>query len=159
MTTQNVASVREDGRMRATALDGRGVGADAAGGKTQEHYLIGDLARDFGVTLRALRFYEDKGLLRPARRGAVRLYSERDRQRLAIILKGKQFGFTLSEIAGMIARNENDLAGASEGLTLRLSVEQITEQINHLQAQKRDIEAAIAELEASRAQALARRLG
>lgn len=115
------------------------------------YYLIGDLARDFGVTLRALRFYEDKGLLRPGRRGAVRLYSDRDRERLAIILKGKQLGFTLGEIAGMIDRNEADFGAASNGLTLRLSVDQISEQIRHLETQKRDIEAAIAELEASRA--------
>jgi DNA-binding transcriptional MerR regulator len=114
------------------------------------YYLIGDLARDFGVTLRALRFYEDKGLLRPGRRGAVRLYSDRDRERLAIILKGKQLGFTLGEIAGMIDRNEADFGAAPIGLTLRLSVDQICEQIRHLEAQKRDIEAAITELEASR---------
>jgi len=124
-------------------------GADAA--NTAGYYLIGDLARDFGVTLRALRFYEDKGLLRPGRRGAVRLYSDRDRERLAIILKGKQLGFTLGEIAGMIERNEGDFNSASNGLTLRLSVDQISEQIRHLEAQKRDIEAAITELEASRA--------
>lgn len=116
------------------------------------YYLIGDISRDFGVTLRALRFYEDKGLLRPGRRGAVRLYTDRDRERLAIILKGKQLGFTLGEIAGMIARNEDDFDAAAEGLTLRLSVDQISEQIRHLEAQKRDIEAAIAELEESRAQ-------
>lgn len=116
------------------------------------YYLIGDLARDFGVTLRALRFYEDKGLLQPGRRGAVRLYDAKDRERLAIILKGKQLGFTLGEISGMIDRNDGNFDASAEGLTLRLSVDQISDQIRHLEAQKRDIESAITELEQSRAE-------
>lgn len=155
MTVQNIAKVRDN---TTPAIAGLDLNAGQGHDQQPEHYLIGDLARDFGVTLRALRFYEDKGLLKPARRGAVRLYTARDRERLAIILKGKQLGFTLGEIAGMIERNDGDFASSSEGLTLRLSVDQISEQIRHLEAQKRDIEAAIAELEESRDQA-ARRAG
>lgn len=150
MTTQNLAKGQGRSPVRVTKLHPEV--RNAADDTDVEHFLIGDLAKDYGVTLRALRFYEDKGLLRPGRRGAVRLYSSRDRERLAIILKGKQLGFTLGEIAGMIERNEGDFAASAEGLTLRLSVEQISEQIRHLEAQKRDIEGAIAELEESRDQ-------
>lgn len=150
MTIQNVANAR-DSRSDNIRHD-QPEQSIARDDDEPEHYLIGDLAKDYGVTLRALRFYEDKGLLRPGRRGAVRLYSARDRERLAIILKGKQLGFTLGEIAGMIERNDGDFAASADGLTLRLSVDQISEQIVHLEAQKRDIESAIAELVESRAQ-------
>ena len=66
-------------------------------------YTIGDLAREFGVTLRTLRFYEDRGLLSPRREGTARIYDARDRSRLSVILKGKQLGFTLTEIRAMVA--------------------------------------------------------
>ena len=60
-------------------------------------YLISDLSREFDVTLRALRFYEDRGLLSPRRIGTMRIYSAQDRARLSVILKGKQLGFTLAD--------------------------------------------------------------
>src|SRR6476619_1475956 len=69
----------------------------------EEIYTIGDLSREFGVTLRALRFYEDKGLLSPAREGMTRLYSAQDREHLKLILKGKRLGFTLVEIDEALA--------------------------------------------------------
>src|SRR5437868_14041112 len=72
---------------------------------------IGELSREFGVTLRALRFYENKGLISPQRDGLSRLYSQGDRTRLALILKGKKLGFTLGEIRQMIAVEEGE-AGA-----------------------------------------------
>src|SRR5271154_4929024 len=59
---------------------------------------IGELAREFKMTLRTLRFYKDRGLLHPHRNGMARLYSDRDRQHLQMILKGRQLGFTLTEI-------------------------------------------------------------
>ncbi|WP_306120017.1 MULTISPECIES: MerR family DNA-binding transcriptional regulator [unclassified Roseitalea] len=61
-------------------------------------YRIGELAAEFGVTLRTLRFYEDKGLLEPRRVGNTRLYTRRDRARLKLILLGKRVGFSLHEI-------------------------------------------------------------
>ncbi|MCI0735916.1 MAG: MerR family transcriptional regulator [Beijerinckiaceae bacterium] len=61
-------------------------------------YSIREMARDFQVTIRALRFYESRGLLRPRREGSVRRYDDRDRLHLKMILKGKQLGFTLAEI-------------------------------------------------------------
>ena len=63
---------------------------------------IGEMAKRFGVTLRALRFYEDKGLLSPRREGATRLYSRRDRARLKLILRGKRFGFSLEQIRQLL---------------------------------------------------------
>ena len=71
-------------------------------------FTIGELSREFGVTLRALRFYENKGLISPHRDGLSRLYSQGDRTRLALILKGKKLGFTLGEIRQMIAAEEGD---------------------------------------------------
>lgn len=106
-----------------------------------EVHTIGDLARDFGVTLRALRFYEDKGLLSPRREGLSRLYSAKDRDRLALILKGKRLGFTLGEIRGLIAAHEGTLG---EGLAL--TRERCLSQLGQLERQRAEIEAAIAEL-------------
>lgn len=65
-------------------------------------FKIGDLAREFGVTLRTLRFYEDRGLLNPERRGTTRLYSRRDRARLRLILLAKTLGFSLTEAKQLI---------------------------------------------------------
>ena len=110
-------------------------------------YTIGDLAREFGVTLRALRFYEDRGLLSPRRDGTARIYDARDRDRLSVILKGKQLGFTLTEIRAMLAE-ERSSDGPSPNL--RLSLDQIEDQIRHLKQQKAEIEEALAELHARR---------
>lgn len=108
---------------------------------------IGDMAREFDVSARALRFYEDRGLLAPLRQGAARLYTRQDRERLQMILKGKRLGFTLSEIAEMLARGQ--LLGGEEGaheIRLALPAGQILAQIEHLERQRRDIDDAIAQL-------------
>lgn len=110
-------------------------------------YTIGDLAREFGVTLRTLRFYEDRGLLSPRREGTARIYDARDRARLSVILKGKQLGFTLTEIRAMVAEDRGSEAPAAN---LRLSLAQIDDQIAHLEQQKIEIEEALAELKAHR---------
>ncbi|WP_428032753.1 MerR family transcriptional regulator [Ancylobacter sp.] len=106
-------------------------------------FTIGDLAREFGVTLRALRFYEDKGLLAPRREGLTRLYSAAERSRLAIILKGKKLGFTLAEIKAMVALREGSAMPAGG---LALTREKCAEQLGLLEQQKVEIEEAIAEL-------------
>jgi DNA-binding transcriptional MerR regulator len=111
-------------------------------------YTIGDLAREFGVTLRTLRFYEDRGLLSPRREGTARIYDARDRARLSVILKGKQLGFTLTEIRAMLAEERGTETPAAN---LNLSLTQIDDQIAHLEQQKADIEEALAELKAHRA--------
>lgn len=106
-------------------------------------FTIGDLAREFDVTLRALRFYEDKGLLAPRREGLTRLYSAAERDRLAIILKGKKLGFTLAEIKAMVALREGT---AGSGAALALTREKCVEQLALLEQQKIDVEEAIDEL-------------
>ena len=126
--------------------DGRRSGDDSA--KT---FSIGDLAREFEVSLRTLQFYEDRGLLSPRRVGSSRLYDARDRERLALILKGKRLGFTLTEIRALLEREER---GEGAGAKLQLSPKQIDDQIEHLERQKAEIEAAIAELKAQRQRTL-----
>src|SRR3954470_23745553 len=105
-------------------------------------FTIGELSREFGVTLRALRFYENKGLISPQREGLSRLYSAGDRTRLALILKGKKLGFTLGEIRQMIAAHEGD----GDNKTLSLSREKCLEQIELLKRQKAEIEEGLNEL-------------
>ena len=78
--------------------------------RDQQSYSITDLSEEFGVTARALRFYEDEGLIAPERQGLSRVYSRRDRARLAWILRGKRVGFSLNDIREMI-----DLYDADEG--------------------------------------------
>lgn len=144
---------RQSSAMAAASIDsGHAESAmndsDASGG-----FTISDLARDFGVTLRTLRFYESRGLIAPARSGMTRIYSSRDRARLALILKGKQLGFTLVEIRAMLANEEKkggEASGASVG-GLQLSREQVIEQLDLLRAQRAEIDDAISELEASAA--------
>lgn len=105
-------------------------------------YLIGDLAKEFGVTLRTLRFYQDRGLIAPRREGTTRIYSEADRARIERILGAKKLGFTLTEIRAMLAKD------AGGGAELPLTEEQIETQIVHLEQQREEIDAALAELRA-----------
>lgn len=107
------------------------------------NYTIGDLSREFGVTLRTLRFYEDKQLLNPKRQGLNRLYSRRDRARLKLVLMGKKVGFSLVEIKDML-----DLYDLKDGQVTQLQValEKFNKQIGLLRQQKQDIEQAIEEL-------------
>ena len=104
---------------------------------------IGEMAREYGVTLRALRFYEDRGLLRPIRNGVTRYYSAEARARLELILKGKQLGFTLTEIRDLIANHTEEPVRSFE---LSLDETQILAQLSMLQRQRDDIERAIEEL-------------
>jgi DNA-binding transcriptional MerR regulator len=103
-------------------------------------HTISDLAREFGVTLRTLRFYEDKGLLAPRREGQTRRYDDRDRDRLALILKGKKLGFTLAEIRALVEQADMSRPG------LALSAAALEEQIAMLERQRREIDEALAEL-------------
>lgn len=114
-------------------------------------YSISDLATEFNVTLRTLRFYEARGLVKPRRSGLTRIYSARDRSRIALILKGKQLGFTLVEIRAMLANEESREVGGTSGL--KLSMTQIEEQITLLTGQRADIEIALRELELAKANA------
>ena len=104
---------------------------------------IAELCAEFGVTPRALRFYEDERLIAPERRGTQRVYSHRDRARLAWILRGKRVGFSLGEIREMI-----DLYDLGDGRRTQreVAIARCSERIRLLEEQKRDIDAAIAEL-------------
>jgi DNA-binding transcriptional MerR regulator len=106
----------------------------------EKFYKIGDLANKLGTTQRALRFYEKKGLIASKRQGLHRLYTARDRERLEIILKAKQLGFTLAEIRDMISDPSNEPQFAPP-----LPI--VDEQISMLNRRLAELEAAIAELE------------
>ena len=122
--------------------------ARRSGEKRRKIYLIADLAREFGVSLRTLRFYEDRGLLSPERVKTKRHYSERDRERLILILKGKRLGFTLTEVRALLEREAKGQGAAVNAL--RLSPKQVDNQIAYLEAQKEEIEQALLELHAQR---------
>jgi DNA-binding transcriptional MerR regulator len=110
----------------------------------QEEFSIRDLTREFGITARTLRFYEEKGLIAPRRAGQDRIYSRRDRARLKYVLMGKSVGFSLEEIRAML-----DLYDLGDGQVTQLKVAlgRFREQIERLTRQRRDIDRAIAELE------------
>ena len=107
-------------------------------------YAIGELCAAFGVTARALRFYEDEQLIAPERRGTSRFYSDRDRARLSWILRGKRVGFSLSEIREMLDLYD---VGDHRQTQRRVTIERCRKRIDALQRQKNDIDATITELE------------
>jgi len=104
---------------------------------------IGELARKYGVTLRTLRFYEDKGLLNPHRDGTTRLYTRRDIARLKLILLGRKVGFSLREVKQML-----DLYDPSGSNTkqLKLALDKSEKQLGRLEKQQAAIGEAIVEL-------------
>ncbi len=108
-------------------------------------WTITELAREHGVTLRTIRFYEDRGLLTPARRGQQRIFHNRDRIRLALILRGRRLGFSLDEIARIV-----DMYDAEPGEVgqLRYLLEQIAARRADLEARRRDIDETLTELAA-----------
>jgi DNA-binding transcriptional MerR regulator len=109
----------------------------------REQFTISDLTAEFGLTARALRFYEDEGLIAPARQGLSRVYTKRDRARLAWIMRAKNVGFSLTEIKEMI-----DLYDLGDGRVeqRRVTVARCKEQVERMKHQRADIDAAIKEL-------------
>ena len=114
-------------------------------------YSIGDLSAEFGLSPRAIRFYEDQGLLAPARAGANRVYSKRDRARLMLILRGKRLGFSLSDIRQFLDLYDVDRTKRQQmAVTLELTrarireLEQQLDDITVTLAELRDMEAEIA---------------
>jgi DNA-binding transcriptional MerR regulator len=107
-----------------------------------EYIRIGEMAKEHGVTLRTLRFYEDKGLIHPKRDGTTRLYSRRDRVRLKLILLGRKFGFSLRDVKQVI--DLYDPKGNTK--QLRVALDKFEKQLARLHAQRRSIDEAIKEL-------------
>ncbi|GAA4715073.1 MerR family DNA-binding transcriptional regulator [Sphingomonas lutea] len=112
--------------------------------ESHDQLTIGQLGAEFGVTARALRFYEDEDLLAPQRRGTQRLYSQRDRARLAWILRGRRVGLSLADIKELL--DLYDLGDNRRTQRLK-TIERCSEQVEKLKAQRVDIDATIDELE------------
>lgn len=109
-------------------------------------FTIRQLCVEFGVTARALRFYEDRGLLEPGRQGQHRLYSVRDRARLQLILRGKRAGFSLAEIGEFLDLYDKDDQHVQQ---MAAAVALFRRRIAALEAQKADIELSIEDLRAA----------
>ena len=111
-------------------------------------YTIAELAREFDITARAIRFYEDHGILSPAREGAGgrnRVYTPRDRTRLKLTLRGKRLGLTLSEIKGLVDMYESPKDTAAQ---MHRFLDVLAHQRQTLEQQREDIEVALAEITA-----------
>ncbi|PWR21447.1 MerR family transcriptional regulator [Zavarzinia aquatilis] len=115
-------------------------GAEPAGSKT---YSITQLSEEFSITPRAIRFYEDRGLLHPRRDGQTRIYSQRDWVRLLLILRGKRVGFSLAELREIL-----DLYDLGDGQTeqIRRTLETARAKMVSLERQRQDIDQTISEL-------------
>lgn len=107
-------------------------------------WSITELAAEYDVTLRTIRFYEDRGLLTPERRGTARIYRARDKVRLGLVLRGKRLGFSLDEIATIV--DMYDAEPGEEGQLVYL-LEQIGHRRAELEQRRRDIDETLAELD------------
>ena len=107
-------------------------------------WTIGELASEFDTTLRTIRFYEDRGLLTPERQGTTRIFHDRDRVRLQLILRGKRLGFTLDEIAHVI--NMYDETPGRRG-QLEFLIADIDKRRHALLAKRRDLDESLSELD------------
>jgi DNA-binding transcriptional MerR regulator len=119
------------------------VNDDAVSDAQEEYTRIGDMAKSFGVTLRALRFYEDKGLISPKRDGSTRLYTRRDKARLKLILLGRKVGFSLRDVKQMMDLYDPNGTNIKQ---LRLTLEKSERQLTRLQKQRAAIDEALSEL-------------
>ncbi|GLQ16321.1 MerR family transcriptional regulator [Maritalea porphyrae] len=112
--------------------------------KKQELFSIAELADEFDISTRTIRFYESKGLITPDRVGTTRVFRRRDRTRLLLILRGKRLGFSLNEISDYLELYDADQTQATQTQHL---LERVNTRLAMLRAQKTDLETAIAELE------------
>jgi DNA-binding transcriptional MerR regulator len=129
-----------------------GSGASSPSGADTPLYSIGDLAGEFGISARAIRFYESRGLLSPARVGANRIYTKRDRARLILILRGKRLGFSLEAISEYL-----DLYAVDQGqiAQTRRLLKRVEDSVVELEGKQRDIGDALRELRDIRQQCIA----
>lgn len=110
----------------------------------REYYTITELTREFGISTRTLRFYEDEGLLQPERRGRTRLFRSADRHLLRQILRGKRLGFSIAEIRDIIHMYSEPPSDIEQ---LKLLVRHVNEKRDELTQKRRDIEETLSELE------------
>lgn len=110
----------------------------------EERFTISQLSREFGITTRAIRFYEDQGLISPAREGTTRIYSTRDRVRLKLVIRGKRLGLTLKEIANILDMYDSEPGEAGQ---LHYMLDRLQEQRDVLEKQRDDIDLTLAELD------------
>jgi len=115
----------------------------------QETYSISELGREFGITTRAIRFYEDKQLLSPSRNGSHRVYSRADRTRLKLLLRGKRLGWPLEEIKSVLNMYDASDRNGNKGeiQQLEYTCQKIEQRRAQLQQQQKDIDAALTDLE------------
>ena len=106
-------------------------------------WTITELADEYGITLRTIRFYEEQGLLSPERHGTRRVFREGDRVRLGLVLRGKRLGFGLDEIKKIIGMYDADLGEAGQ---LRYLLDQITHRRDELRQRRADIDQTLIEL-------------
>ncbi|MDG5494143.1 MerR family DNA-binding transcriptional regulator [Niveispirillum sp. BGYR6] len=111
--------------------------------QTERTYSIGQLAEEFGLTLRSLRFYEDEGLISPARVGQTRVYTHRDRARLKLICRGKRLGFSIGEIKDFLDLYDTDEAQVEQ---MTFLLKGARNRIVHLEQQLRDVQQTLKEL-------------
>src|ERR1700712_1805756 len=116
----------------------------AQAGPAERTWSVGELADELGITTRTLRFYEAEGLIAPARAGSARLYDHRDRARIPLILRGKRFGMSLSEIREIV--DMYDGAASSERRQLETLLSRLDEITADLTARQRDLKRTMAEV-------------
>ena len=109
--------------------------------ENRDLFAIADLAKEFGISTRAIRFYEAKGLLSPERVGATRIFRRRDRARLILILRGKRLGFSLRDISDYLS-----LYDANRTQQVHLLTAKVDERLASLEAQLQDLQTTISEL-------------
>lgn len=119
------------------------VNDDAVSDMQEEYTRIGEMAKTYSVTLRTLRFYEDKGLLNPKRDGSTRLYTRRDKARLKLILLGRKVGFSLRDVKQIMDLYDPNGANTKQ---LRLTIDKSEKQLARLQKQRAALDEAITEL-------------
>ncbi|HEY0917700.1 MerR family DNA-binding protein [Devosia sp.] len=109
---------------------------------SRELFAIADLAREFGISTRAIRFYESKGLLHPDRVGGTRVFRRRDRARLILILRGKRLGFSLRDISDYLSLYD----AHSQTAQVNLLIDMVDQRLELLEGQLHDLQTTIAEL-------------
>ena len=119
----------------------------------KDYYTITDLTREFGVSTRTIRFYEDEGLVHPVRRGRTRLFRQSDRRLLSFILRGKRLGFSIAEIREILKMYKES---PGESGQLKLLIKRVDEKRSELNQKRREIEETLGELNQVEEASLAR---